>query len=305
MITNKKFYIIAGPCSVDYQNIEDIYKISEIKVNTKTNKQKAVFGTRVVGLKSRTSYTISGKGMGIDFEVYQKNLEKMIKGNLDFEIYESVKIAKKIIKDTNLLVATEVMDPFLQLFVMEKYLPQEKVLVWNPAVNQLGWPVKIMGDYCRKNKWFLGLKNPKWYGDEMLGQTTMEKTWIGLVHYTQMIDPGYDNYLFLIHRGVDVYSKGDYRNLPVHQSARRVKISTGTKLLFDPSHIHGPKLRDSIVKATVEAAKIMIDEQNYLYDGLLIEVGRSKTDTEQHITIGELDNLCQQISSFRELVEPL
>jgi len=101
---------------------------------------------------------------------------------------------------------------------------------------------------------------------------------------------------------VDVYSKGDYRNLPVHQAARRVKVLTGAKLLFDPSHIHGPKLHDSIVKATVEVAKMMIDEENYLYDGALIEVGRSKTDIEQHITIEELDYLCQQISEFRELV---
>ena len=305
MITNKKFYIIAGPCSIDYQNIEEIYKIAEIKVETKTGKKKAVFGARVVGLKSRTAYNPSGKGMGIDFEVYQKNLKKLISGSLDFEVYQSVKMAKKIIKDTNLLVATEVMDPFLQLFVMEKYLPKEKVLVWNPAVNQLGWPVKIMGEYCRKNRWYLGLKNPKWYGDEIIGQTTMEKTWIGLAHYTGMIDPGFDQYLFLIHRGVDVYSKGDYRNLPVHQAARRVKVSTGAKLLFDPSHIHGPKLRDSIVKATIDAAKMMIDEENYLYDGALIEVGRSKTDTEQHITVEELDHLCQQISQFRDLVEPL
>jgi len=87
MITNKKFYIIAGPCSIDYQNIEDIYKIAEIKVETKTGKKKAVFGVRVVGLKSRTSYNPSGKGMGIDFEIYQKNLEKLIKGNLNFDVY--------------------------------------------------------------------------------------------------------------------------------------------------------------------------------------------------------------------------
>lgn len=50
---------------------------------------------------------------------------------------------------------------------------------------------------------------------------------------------------------------------------------------------------------------MMIDEENYLYDGALIEVGRSKTDTEQHITIEELDYLCQQITKFRELVAPL
>jgi len=306
MIFNKKFIIMAGPCSLDYENINDIYAISQIEViNRKGKKQKAVFGTRVVGLKSRTAYQEQGKGMGIDFAVYQENLKRLMTGRTDLEVYPSVKIAKEIIEKTHLLVATEIMDPYLQLSVFERYLPKEKLMAWNPAVNQLGWPVKTMAEYCRRNKWFLGLKNPKWYGDELLGQTTMEKTWIGLAHYTKMIEPGYDNYLFLIHRGVDIYSKGDYRNLPVHQAARRVKISVGGRLLFDPSHIHGPKLRDSIVKATIEAAKMMIDEENYLYDGILIEVGRSKTDTEQHITVSELDSLCQQIAEFRELVPPV
>jgi 3-deoxy-D-arabino-heptulosonate 7-phosphate (DAHP) synthase len=50
---------------------------------------------------------------------------------------------------------------------------------------------------------------------------------------------------------------------------------------------------------------MMIDEENYLHDGVLIEVGKSKTDTKQHITIEELNSLCQQISEFRELVAPL
>jgi|GEM_PF-6669481 len=56
MIANKKFYIIARPCSIDYQNLEDIYKISKIYVSSKKRKKKAIFGARVMGLKSRTSY---------------------------------------------------------------------------------------------------------------------------------------------------------------------------------------------------------------------------------------------------------
>ena len=71
----------------------------------------------------------------------------------------------------------------------------------------------------------------------------MEKTWIGLSHYTGMNEPGLEEKLILIHRGVDIYNKGDYRNLPVHQAAKRTKIATKAKLFFDPSHIHGPKLR--------------------------------------------------------------
>lgn len=303
-IFNKKLIIIAGPCSVDERNIEDIYAISQIKVNNSGKKQKAIFGTRIVGLKSRTAYQKEGKNMGIDFAVYHKNMEILMKGGSvnDFEVYPSVILAQKIIKRTGLLVATEVMDPFFQLSVFEKYLPPKKVLVWNPAVSQLGWPILKMAYFAKKNHWYLGLKNPKWFGDEELGQTTMEKTWLGLIHYSQMKEPGFDDKIILIHRGVDVYNKGDYRNLPVHQAAKRAKLATGLKLFFDPSHIHGPKLRDAIVRATVEAMRIKIDEENYLYDGILIEVGRSKTDTEQHITVEELKILCEQLSEFRILV---
>ncbi|GAB4218748.1 MAG: hypothetical protein Fur009_1340 [Candidatus Microgenomates bacterium] len=305
MIKNKDFYVIAGPCSIDYKNVEDIYKIAEIKISDKNGKEKkAIFGTRVVGLKSRTIYNEKGKGMGIDFEIYKNNLRKLINNNFNFDIYPSVRLAKEIIKKTNLTVATEVMDPYLQLKVWEKYLPKEKVMIWNPAVNQLGWPVKIMGEFAKKNKWFLGLKNPKWLGDENDDQTSMEKNWLGLVHYSQMLNEENINRVFLIHRGVDISGKKDYRNLPVHEAARRIKISTGTKLLFDPSHIHGPKLKNIIVEETIKAAKMMIDNENYLYDGILIEVGQSKTDTEQHISIEELKYLVDKISQIRNLIEP-
>lgn len=303
MIKNQDFYVIAGPCSVDYQNIEDIYKISEIKVKNSQGKlKKAIFGTRVVGLKSRTIYEEKIEAMGIDFEIYKKNFEKIITGDFNLEVYPSVKIAKEIIEKTNLIVATEIMDPYLQLLVYEKYLPKNKVLIWNPAVNQLGWPVKIMGEFCLKNSWYLGLKNPKWLGEEKANITSMEKTWLGLIHYSGMLKEDKIEKLFLIHRGVDISGKKQYRNLPVHEAARRIKISTGAKILFDPSHTHGPKLKNKIVDETIKAAKMMIDEENYLYDGILIEVGRSKTDTHQHITIEELQYLSEKINQFRNLI---
>ena len=46
----QKVQIIAGPCSVDNQNIEQIYEILEIP---------EIFGTRVIGLKSRTALDTS------------------------------------------------------------------------------------------------------------------------------------------------------------------------------------------------------------------------------------------------------
>ncbi len=304
---NKKLTIIAGPCSVDPENISDIFGIAEIKVvNRFGRKQKAIFGTRVVGLKSRTSLNKDGKNMGIDFPVFRSNINMLLEGKSinALKVLPSVRIAKNVIKETGMLVAAEIMDPMSQLPIFERMLPKKKVLIWNPSVNQLGWPILNMGIFAKKNQWFLGLKNPKWFGDESLGQTTMEKTWIGLSHYTGMNEPGLEEKLILIHRGVDIYNKGDYRNLPVHQAAKRTKIATKAKLFFDPSHIYGPKLRDSIVKATVEAMEMRIDEENFLYDGILIEVGRSKTDTEQHITVKELKELCCQLAEFRDLTEP-
>ena len=105
----------------------------------------------------------------------------------------------------------------------------------------------------------------------------------------------------MIQRGVDDAEKGDFRNLPIHQCAKRVKQATGYGMLFDPSHSFGPKLRDKIVEGTIEAMKMKIDDGNWLYDGILVEVGTSTTDTEQHITISELSNLIDEISKFREI----
>ena len=44
-----------------------------------------------------------------------------------------------------------------------------------------------------------------------------------------------------------------------------------------------------------------LDNGNWLYDGALIEVGTSTTDTEQHITINELSNIIDELSKFREI----
>jgi 3-deoxy-D-arabino-heptulosonate 7-phosphate (DAHP) synthase len=300
---NKKLKIIAGPCSVSLRNIADIYEIADIKINGRY----CIWGTRVVGLKSRTTFYKDGKGMGIDFNDYVKSIKKIVKNKdlSQLKIFKSIKIAQKIYKETGLLIATEIMDPLIQPLLYENIIPKDKLLLWNPAVNQLGWPIFVMSQFIKRNKWYLGIKNPKWLGDYLKradsknykNRTTAEKTWEGLVHYSGLEKER----IILIHRGVDIPEKRNYRNYPVHNLAMRVKQHTGCLLFFDPSHSHGPKMREKILPATIKAMKMKIDEKNYLYDGILIEVGNSETDTEQHITIKELKILCKELSKFREL----
>lgn len=308
---NKPVTIIAGPCSIDESNLNEIYEIGDISiVNRNGVKQKAITGTRIVGLKSRTELDISGKGMGMDYEAYQKNLHILMKGGKigDFEILPSAVIASKIVKDTGMMIATEVMCPIIQLPSFEKYIPANMFLPWNPAVNQLGWQIEQMAIFARRNNWQVGIKNGKWIGEHLhladhpdfKGRTTMEKTWSGLVNYVA----NNKDRVILIHRGVDTPGKGDFRNALVHNLAKRVKRETGAKMFFDPSHSYGPKLRSHIVGAVVEAMKITISPNEYLYDGILIEVGTSITDTGQHISVSELKQLVSVLSGCRDLAVP-
>jgi len=304
---NAPITIIAGPCSVDKDNIHEIYTIAEIEAKGK----RAIAGTRVVGLKSRTALDPTGSGMGMDFGVYVKNVDILMNGGTikDMEVMPSAFIAEEIAHKTGMLIATEVMHPLIQLPSFEKRMSAGSFLPWNPSVNQLGWHVAQMADFARRNGWHVGIKNGKWIGDhlqranteEYQGKTTMEKTWAGLVHYVG--DIKHD--IILIHRGVDVPNKGDFRNAVVHSIAKRVKEASGARLYFDPSHAYGPKLRDHIVDATVDAMKMKMNDHEYLYDGMLIEVGTSKTDTEQHITVKELQGLVKKLSKFRSLQEPV
>lgn len=298
-----KLKIIAGPCSIDNDNLDDIYEIADLQLN----KKYIVWGTRVVGLKSRTNFNPYGQGMGLDFKIFTSQLEKSIKAKKPSFFYKlpSVHLAQQIIKKTNLLIATEIMEPYWQLRSYEKFIPANKLLVWNPAVSQLGWQIYTMSKFVAKNKWYLGIKNPKWIGDYLKkvnrlkyqGRTSGEKTWEGLVTYARNLSK---KRIVLIHRGVDVAEKGSHRNVPVHYLAARVKRHTGCLLFFDPSHSYGPQMREAIVPATIKAMKMKFPDGKFIYDGILIEVGRSKTDAEQHLSLAEFKKLIIALSKFRE-----
>jgi hypothetical protein len=305
-LINNKVTIIAGPCSVNEKNIEQIHAIARMKVTSRDGTiSPAIWGVRCVGLKSRSSINKTGEGMGLDFHAYMKNIKHLMSGGgiEGLVITPSVEVAKRLIVETGVVIASEIMEPLSQLPVYERELPKGKVLVWNPAVNQLGYQMHVMGTYANRNNWFIGMKNGKWLGEAPEGEVNiMEKNWIGQVTFaTEDGTFPLTDRIAMIQRGVDVSGKGEYRNLPVHESAVKAKRMAGVKMFYDPSHIHGTLLRNKIVDATIEAMHMKMDDGTYLYDGILVEVGDSLTDTGQHISISELQEICDKVAVFRDL----
>jgi hypothetical protein len=300
--------IFAGPDSLDDYNIQEVYQIADIQVGS----QKAIYGTRTVGLKSRTGFDKDNSEsgfMGYDFDAIMKNFNIFGLGGTvdDLKPLPTVDMAAQIYRDTGLVCSTEIMLPAIQLACIAKSFKFKPFLVWNSAVDQLGWHIRQMAGFAEEYDWIVGLKNGKWLGEEyetaedsnFEGVTSIEKVWDGLVDYAQLAPE-----TILIQRGCDLPRKGEYRNLPIHQTAKRTKMrnrNRGTKLFFDPSHALGPKKRDRIVEETVEAMQMKMNDQEYLYDGILIEVGTAKCDTHQHITVQELRELTERLAEFRKI----
>jgi len=300
-IKNPEVSIIAGPCSISEKNYKSLYELSSMEVKNRDGfAQRAITGVRIVGVKSRTAYSYSKGAMGLDSEVLVGNMEIYTKGGgvKDMKMLPSVKMAEEFIQKTNMQVASEVVSPLIQIPFWDMLLKDKELLLWTPAVAQLGWNLLEIYQASKENKWSLGVKNPKWVGKESDGYTSMEKTWLGMGSYVPFI-----NKVIYIQRGVDVADSGLFRNLPAHESAKKVKKKTGMKMYFDPSHCYGPKLRDKIVEGTIEAMKMKLSDNEYLYDGILIEAGISETDTDQHITHAELHKLAKAIAEFRDIVD--
>ena len=305
---NSEVKIFAGPDSLDEFNIEEVYRMAEIK----SNGTPALYGARTVGLKSRTNFDKDNtdKGfMGYDFEAIMQNFNIFGHGGNaeDLVPLPTVQMAEKLYKDTGMMPSSEIMLPAIQLACIKKSFANDPILVWNSAVDQLGWHIRQMAGFAEEHGWMVGLKNGKWLGEEYKlaekpeykGKTSIETVWDGLVNYASIADE-----VSLIQRGCDLPAKGEYRNLPIHYTALRTKKRHQDKkvnLYFDPSHSLGPRMRDQIVDKTVEAMNMKMDSENYLYDGLLIEVGTAKCDTHQHISVNELQELVDRIADFRVL----
>jgi len=302
---NNTLSIIAGPCSIDIKNVEELYEISRITVKDRSGEiYKAIFGVRIVGLKSRTEFDkYNKKYMGIDFEFYVNKINfpnTQAETNSNKLFPPSVKIAQEFVSKTGLLVATEIMFPHIQI-PYYAHIPKKKMLFWNPSVNQLGWSVYQTAYYCAQKGWYLGLKNGKWFNQKINADTmsSVEKSWLGLSTYaTETKD------IIFIQRGVDIPHNELFRNYPIHKASERVKGLSKKPMFFDPSHSFGSKLRNDIVSLTLDAMKLRTSKGDYLYDGLLIETGNSQSDTDQHISISELKLLTQELSQFRDINSP-
>ncbi|MEM6842643.1 MAG: hypothetical protein AAF944_22320 [Bacteroidota bacterium] len=305
---NAEVKIFAGPDSLDDYNIDEVYRIAEIEVGDKP----AVYGARTVGLKSRTNFDRDNTDqgfMGYDFEAIMQNFNIFGHGGnaSDLVPLPTVQMAEKLYQDTGMIASSEIMLPAIQLACIKKSFSSTPFLVWNSAVDQLGWHVRQMAGFAEEHGWMVGLKNGKWLGEEYTisesedfsGKTSIETVWDGLVNYATLAPE-----TILIQRGCDLPDKGEYRNLPIHYAAKRTKLrhlDKNVQLYFDPSHSLGPKMRDQIVNKTVEAMRVKLNDENYLYDGILIEVGTAKCDTHQHITVEELTELIERLAEFREM----
>lgn len=308
-LKNPDVSIIAGPCSINEDNFYELYQLASMEVqNLQGKTQRAISGVRVVGLKSRTYYTPDGKDLGMDYSHYLHNLHIYQQGGgiKDLVMMPGIEMAKQVANETGLLVATEIVSPLIQVPLYKRLLNDNNMLLWNPAVSQIGWHFLEITQFIKNTNWKLGLKNPKWQGKQKYDATTltelssMEKAWLGLGSYAA----GLMERVIFIHRGVSIAESGMYRNLPLHESAKKIKQITGAKMYFDPSHSFGPKLRDKIVDGTLDAMKILFSENEYLYDGILIEAGSSRTDSGQHITHNELQRLLNKLSKFRNITAP-
>lgn len=299
--------LVAGPCSITPENTEQV--IREIAPITTPDGERAIYGTRVVGLKSRTALSRSGEGMGIDYDVVIKSLSlsENERANL---ILPSAELAQKIANKTGLLITSEIMIPHIQLpYFEQKQDLHGNFLPWNPAVEQLGWHLYQMNEFAKRNNWHIGIKHGKFLGIDPLevanhpdfkGETALEKVVLGLTAYVA----DHPKELIIIHRGVDVPRDQKYRNAMAHEIMKRIKQKApSAKIYFDPTHTIGPKMKHIIVEETLAAAKIKSGD-DFLYDGLLIEAGDSPTDTDEHVTIEELKYLVKELSTFRKLRAP-
>lgn len=308
---DRQIAVIAGPCSISGPHYPEMYAIqNEFFAKLKND----VTGFRVVGYKSRTAPDKEGileklygysndellnlRRINPDLNANAKNYygldvcEVMVSqrmifagtpiGSKDLPNLPSVMRARDFQKKyPHLLIATEIIEPFVQIPQLKRHLRPGSVLAWTPANDVLGPSKTIYRDLMVEEN-FVAIKNPKWLGidpalvtEENILSLSGIKTMLGCMQWA--------NTNIMIHRGFELEEKEGHRAKPVHEVFDYLKKRVPElSILFDPSHSFGPNYQPEIKKQSVKAV------EKHGYHGLLIEASTATTDAAQHVSTDEM-----------------
>lgn len=306
--------VVAGQCSFSNEpgQLDELHTLANMQVsNPNGSMTRAISHLRFVTLKSCTD--ANNPGIGMDAPAIKQIIANP--GKKDKIDLPGIVLATKFAKEERIGIGAEIMIPHIQMPQYEKHLDKkESLFPWIPSNVILGWVALEMDSWCQKNGWSLGIKNPKWLGTTLEKAedpsseivSSMQRSWDGMETFTNI---GTDT--VLINRGVDIPEKETHRNAITHEIARKIKRNKPHRRIgIDLNHACGPNHRDDIAPSLIHALLMTVDGLPIrqggtpLYDVLLAEVGTSITDTKQHMTIPELQDVLSEVSKHRPLLKP-
>jgi len=251
----KKQIIIAGPCAAESA---ELIMFSAIEA-----KKRNVDFLRVNLWKPRTKPGFDGIG--------------------DEGLPLLVKVAKMGVNPGLEVITPEHAEKVLKILL--PHLGEGKVLLWIGARNQNHIFQREISKIASKDKRVhLLVKNQPWKD---------ENHWEGIVEH--VLEGGIPkDRLILCDRGFapNGHNPNNFRNIPDHEMAMRIKEKYDLPMVFDPSHTGGS------VENVFNIAKMFAEHD---YDGVLTEVHKdpknAKTDSKQQVTWTEFDRLISEVSS--------
>jgi len=333
----KPVRIITGPCQTSSrQHVDYGLDLASLKVTNPDGRVvNAISGLRHCEMKSRTKLNPSREGMGLDYHDWEMYSIALMNAALKGDklpqppVTQGAKWAEEIQgKVPDMMLAMETMD-WVHASLFAGHIQPGLGLLWLPSVMQLGEPASMIAKVASDNRWGFGAKNGKWserklpYDTDNMTATNLEDTAVGLLGSFALGVAGIKTVLpevVFIERGMAVPEKGDWRNLPDHQSARIVKsllqkeVDTyeGKKprvtIAYDPSHANGPGRREKIVDDAVYAATEITDSSgDLLYDMILVESAPPDhlppSDTKQQISGEEISEMVSRIAKKRPIFD--
>lgn len=248
----KKPIIIAGPCAAESRE--------QILLSIAEAKKREVDFMRVSLWKPRTKPGFEGLGFaGIPLMVETAKM--------------GVNPGTEVVMPSH---AEKVIDAVLNA------TPDGKVLIWIGARNQNHMlQQEIARIASQDRRIFLLVKNQPWHNEEHFE---------GIVEHVLAGGIDQEN-LIVCHRGFAPHSSPNphnYRNVPDHEMAMRIKEKYNLPMVFDPSHTAGNV--ENVFRIAKEAAM-------HAYEGLIVEVHpdpkNAKTDAKQQLTWEQFDILAK------------